>query len=597
MIKSSELSTPKHEQQQQQQLGVLTNGNGRDQNGHHANNHSHQNGHHQNGHHHHHHNSDNLDSPTPPAPQQPTPPPPAASFTQSAADHVYDRFVTPEPPQQPQQQQQTTTRPLPTQPVSKELSLDSISISSAKSRSTHSKPQAPPPPPATKTTTPPANISTTSQSTQQENKQSSPQHQNQSRLDKISHELFEEICEEVIKCDDRAPSVPDVILQVISELLGESASTSSASNIDVAVNTTTTVLTSLEVVGYETIAVQNSNVNISKVAVESPSLDQSRPHEPSRQDSKKSLNNGTASITSNSNVFENKPSPPLPSTVARIISNYSITSADGLNVPKSSSSSSISSNSPRIPPHNNGKDSLTTAVAAAAASVVTNVSTVAAATVAASLQKLNRNRTRKTITKTFIIDGQTQTVQRVVNTDEEERQRKLVEDRKRDLIEHRRNLNEDRRKLVDLTRKQDAEKEALEADFKEQRDKLLKEFEAKLAQVYAMRKAEIERCEEAQTNELKSTLKRIKSEQERALKAYREQLKDEFKVFKKELEAAVNGAVNSHGHHHQLVMSKEHRDVLKKQKEKELVKRVSFFNIKKGHELTTPVFFKNVLRK
>ena len=35
--------------------------------------------------------------------------------------------------------------------------------------------------------------------------------------------FYEDICDEVIKCDDRAPSVPDVILQVISEILTESS--------------------------------------------------------------------------------------------------------------------------------------------------------------------------------------------------------------------------------------------------------------------------------------------------------------------------------------------------------------------------------------
>ena len=40
---------------------------------------------------------------------------------------------------------------------------------------------------------------------------------------KLSEEVFEEICDEVIKCDDKAPSVPDVILQVISEILAENS--------------------------------------------------------------------------------------------------------------------------------------------------------------------------------------------------------------------------------------------------------------------------------------------------------------------------------------------------------------------------------------
>jgi len=96
---------------------------------------------------------------------------------------------------------------------------------------------------------------------------------------------------------------------------------------------------------------------------------------------------------------------------------------------------------------------------------------------------MNRNRTRKTITKTFTIDGQMQTIKKTVNTEDEERQRQLVEERRRDLIEHRRNLNEDRRKLIEQTRKQDTEKESLEQDFKEQKEKLLREFELKLAQV------------------------------------------------------------------------------------------------------------------
>jgi hypothetical protein len=143
---------------------------------------------------------------------------------------------------------------------------------------------------------------------------------------------------------------------------------------------------------------------------------------------------------------------------------------------------------------------------------------------------MNRNRTRKTITKTFTIDGQTQTIKKTVNTEEEERQRQVAEERRRDLIEHRRNLNEDRRKLIEQTRKQDAEKESLEQDFREQRDKLLREFEGKLAQVHQVRKAEIERCEEAQALELKATVKRLRAEQDRALKGQRDLLKEEFKV-------------------------------------------------------------------
>lgn len=194
---------------------------------------------------------------------------------------------------------------------------------------------------------------------------------------------------------------------------------------------------------------------------------------------------------------------------------------------------------------------------------------------------MNRNRTRKTITKTFTIDGQTQTIKKTVNTEDEERQRQLVEERRRDLIEHRRNLNEDRRKLIEQTRKQDSEKESLEHDFKDQKDKLLREFEIKLAQIHQFRKAEIERCEEAQAIELKTTLKRLRNEQDKLLKAQRDHLKEEFKVFKRELESNSN----------HMLMSKEHRDLHKKQKEKELLKREEEFHLGQMAEANEEVSF------
>ncbi|CAF0731156.1 unnamed protein product [Brachionus calyciflorus] len=283
-------------------------------------------------------------------------------------------------------------------------------------------------------------------------------------LDELSEFIFEDICDEVIKCDDRAPSVPDVILQVISEILTETSQ--------------------------------------------------------SAQEEQTPVNQ-----------------------VARVISNYTISESPKL--PKSPKSTTSS-------PKEEKKDDL-------------------------EIQKLNRSRTRKTITKTFVVDGQTvtETIKKTVIPEEEERQKKLIEDRKRDLIEHRRNLNEDRRKLVEQTRKQDQEKESLEQDFKEQREKLLREFEIKLAHIYQLRKSEIERCEEAQAVELKTTLKRLKHEQDKSLRFYRDQLKDEFKMFKKELETN-----SSH-----ILMAKDHRDLLKKQKEKELIKREEEYQLSQISEL------------
>lgn len=335
-------------------------------------------------------------------------------------------------------------------------------------------------------------------------------------FNQLSDELFEDICDEVIKCDDRAPSVPDVILQVISEILAET-----------------------------------SPVDEDGQIIEEKQLSDVM-----------NMNKATGGGES------------LATGVARVISNYPTLVDDAEQQTNIKSNAALVAATVTTTYSNGGG---TESIASSASPVTRNASsTVSSANEdsyptqtkeSAEAQKLNRNKTRKTITKTFIVDGQTvtQTIKKTVNPEEEERQRKLIEDRKRDLIEHRRNLNEDRRKLIEQTRKQDLEKESLEHDFKEQRDKLLREFEVKLAQIHQFRKSEIERCEEAQAIELKTTLKRLKNEQEKTLKYQRDQLKEEFKLFKKDLESNSN----------HMLMSKEHRELLKKQKEKELIKRVN----------------------
>jgi hypothetical protein len=150
--------------------------------------------------------------------------------------------------------------------------------------------------------------------------------------------------------------------------------------------------------------------------------------------------------------------------------------------------------------------------------------------------RLNRNRARKTITKTFVVDGQTVTQKKTVNIDEEERLKRLQQERKKDLFEHRRNLNEDKRKILELTKKQDIEKDGLDQDFKEQKEKLQREFDLKIQNVQQLRKCEIEKCLEAQLVELKSCLKKIKLDNEKMVKIQREKLKDELKQFKRDLD-------------------------------------------------------------
>lgn len=378
---------------------------------------------------------------------------------------------------------------------------------------------------------------------------------------KVMNSIFEEICDEVIKCDDKAPSVPDVILQVISEILSENHQAEAAAAATAVASVPESksppvIKTDPSVLSEAPPQKKSPIVNI--IASNSP---KSKAHEASS--SKTDTPKSTSSIS------------PINSSVKSL----SLTNG---NVPSSNSSSRHNSPVPKQPATNSKSNSLIMVdqkAANNAANSSSNNNSAPPTKPANEAEKqthgMNRNRTRKTITKTFTIDGQTQTIKKTVNTEDEERQRQMVEERRRDLIEHRRNLNEDRRKLIEQTRKQDAEKESLEQDFKEQKDKLLREFEIKLAQIHQFRKAEIERCEEAQAIELKTTLKRIRSEQDKALKQQREHLKEEFKLFKRELESNSN----------HMLMSKEHRDAHKKQKERELLKREEEYHLSQQAEI------------
>ena len=235
-------------------------------------------------------------------------------------------------------------------------------------------------------------------------------------VEKFSNEIFEDVCEEVIKCDHAAPSVPDVILQVISEYLADSH-------------------THQDNGSHPTTAVAVVEVNAFKK--EEPLIE--------------------AKVHSNGYHYDKEEETRSPQTTT--------TTVVVAPVKKSEVKPTIVS---VVQPQSQAAET--------AAAQKTSQQKEA---------KLNRNRTRKTITKTFVVEGQTitQTIKKTVNLEEEERLRRLQEERKRDLIEHRRNLNEDKRKITDLTRKQENEKEALEQDFKDQREKLLREFDVKLAQI------------------------------------------------------------------------------------------------------------------
>lgn len=371
---------------------------------------------------------------------------------------------------------------------------------------------------------------------------------NNNDKERILSDIFEEMCEDVISCDHTAPSVPDVILQVISEYLAESQCLSSSSQ-----DEETQSNDDLKSKADFTPSPRNNNEQVIEAKIISNGYNYINHAE-------NTVNQEvitTVTVTSNNKILQT----PTKSTPER---------------PTTPTSSSVAATASILADHHNElNNSMSSIVPQISSQIATTPSTAAAVTNAnnsvksnnsnsidSNQARLNRNRTRKTITKTFVVDGQTvtQTIKKTVNLEEEERMRKIQEERKRELIEHRRNLNEDKRKISDLTRKQESEKDALEQDFKEQKEKLLREFDAKQAQIYQYRKAEIERCEEAQAIELKTAIKRLKSEQEKQLKSQREQLKDEFKSFKKELEANQQ-------------LNKEHREMYRKQKEKELLRR------------------------
>ena len=397
------------------------------------------------------------------------------------------------------------------------------------------KPLAPPPPPS----------SSSSSQTQNQNKSKRVDHdQLELLLELVASDIFEDMCDEVIKCDDRAPSVPDVILQVISELLAESSTSSFAQQ------------------------QQQARTAASQPPPQRTHRHTSSSSSPlSSSSSSASTSSSNSSCTKNANINTNRIStvPAAPAVPASGSSDVSISVLG--NAASSSGSSSSKSSTNKLQPQ--VSQTPTGAAAAAAAAAAGSI----------SLQKLSRNRTRKTITRTFVVDGQTMThtPAKTVIPEEEERARQRAEDRKRDLIEHKRHLNEDRRKLVEQTRKQEAERDSLEIEFKEQRDKLLKEFDAKLANVATYRKQEMERCVEAQAAELKLSMKRMRAEQEKQVKCEREALKDEFKVFKRELESSASRDL--------VAMSREKREALKKHKEREIIKREEEFQLAQLAEL------------
>ena len=93
------------------------------------------------------------------------------------------------------------------------------------------KPVAPPPPlpPASTTSTTTTTTTTTTSTTKTTTLLST---KSLIDIELLCEFFYEDICDEVIKCDDKAPSVPDVILQVISEILSESNQIEDSTSLD-----------------------------------------------------------------------------------------------------------------------------------------------------------------------------------------------------------------------------------------------------------------------------------------------------------------------------------------------------------------------------
>ncbi|XP_061394554.1 serine/threonine-protein kinase 10 [Musca vetustissima] len=151
-----------------------------------------------------------------------------------------------------------------------------------------------------------------------------------------------------------------------------------------------------------------------------------------------------------------------------------------------------------------------------------------------NLRKKTRKRTRK-----FEIDGVqvTTTTSRVIYGDDESG--RMYDDhvfRKQELRELKMLQKQEKKQQTDLQLKEQLSKEQQDRRFEQERASLEKTYESDMDALARQHKQLIEKTEQAQEHELRTSSKRIRAEQEKELKIFRENLKQEIHLLKQEVD-------------------------------------------------------------
>ncbi|XP_023171257.2 serine/threonine-protein kinase 10 isoform X2 [Drosophila hydei] len=151
-----------------------------------------------------------------------------------------------------------------------------------------------------------------------------------------------------------------------------------------------------------------------------------------------------------------------------------------------------------------------------------------------NLRKKTRKRTRK-----FEIDGvqMTTTTSRVIYGDEDNG--RIYDDhdfRKQELRELKMLQKQEKKQQNELHVKEQLAKEQQDRRFEQERMSLEKTYDTDMETLARQHKQLIEKTEQTQENELRSSSKRIRSEQEQELKIFRENLKQEIRLLKQEVD-------------------------------------------------------------
>lgn len=190
-----------------------------------------------------------------------------------------------------------------------------------------------------------------------------------------------------------------------------------------------------------------------------------------------------------------------------------------------------------------------------------------------NLRKKTRKRTRK-----FEIDGVqvTTTTSRVIYGDEETG--RLYDDhvfRKQELRELKMLQKQEKKQQTDLHIKEQVSKEQQDRKFEQERVSLEKTYEADMDTLARQHKQLIEKTEQMQEHELRSSSKRIRGEQEKELKIFRDNLKQEIHLLKQEVDLLPKDKRKDEFKRRKSAMELDHED-----------KERSFLNsLKERHEL------------